>query len=104
MHEVMLRSLPVSDPGSLYRIGSGNECCIEGGPQDNWGMFSYPLFERLRIGAGRLIEAQLYGVTGSDPMALSVAVAALAGCAFAAAIIPALRAASIDPIGALRSE
>jgi len=58
----------------------------------------------LAIGAGRLIAAQLYGVTGSDPMALSLAVAALAGCAFVAAIIPALRAASIDPIGALRSE
>src|SRR5262245_41932710 len=48
MHDVMLRSLPVTDPGSLYRIGSGNNCCVQGGPQDNWGMYSYPLFERLR--------------------------------------------------------
>ena len=48
MHDVMLRSLPVADPGSLYRIGSGNDCCVEGGPQDNWGMYSYPLFERLK--------------------------------------------------------
>src|SRR5579864_678211 len=47
MHDVMLRSLPVSDPGSLCRIGSGNDCCVEGGPQDNWGLCSYPLFERL---------------------------------------------------------
>jgi predicted permease len=51
MHDVMLRSLPVSDPGSLYRIGSGNDCCVEGGPQNNWGMYSYPLFERLRSAA-----------------------------------------------------
>jgi predicted permease len=51
MHDVMLRSLPVSDPAGLYRIGSGNDCCVEGGPQDNWGMFSYPLFERLRSSA-----------------------------------------------------
>jgi hypothetical protein len=51
MHDVMLRSLPVSDPGSLYRIGSGNDCCVEGGPQDEWGLFSYPLFERLRAAA-----------------------------------------------------
>jgi predicted permease len=58
----------------------------------------------LAIGAGRLISAQLYGVTGSDPVALSIATAALAGCAFAAAIIPALRAASIDPMSALRTE
>jgi predicted permease len=58
----------------------------------------------LAIGAGRLISAQLYGVTGSDPVALSVAIGALAVCAFVAAIIPALRAASIDPMSALRTE
>src|SRR4029077_20610922 len=45
---VMLRSLPVSDPGRLYRVGDGDDCCVEGGPQDRWGMFSYPLFERLK--------------------------------------------------------
>src|ERR1700737_746195 len=48
MHEVMLRSLPVSDPALLYRIGDGDDCCVEGGPQDRWGMFSFPLFERLK--------------------------------------------------------
>jgi predicted permease len=47
MHAIMLRSLPVADPASLYRIGDGNDCCMTGGPQDRWGMFSYPLFERL---------------------------------------------------------
>jgi ABC-type antimicrobial peptide transport system permease subunit len=58
----------------------------------------------LAVGAGRLLSAQLYGVTGSDPVALSVAIAALAGSAFVAAMIPALRAASIDPMSALRTE
>ncbi|MEQ1352847.1 MAG: ABC transporter permease [Candidatus Acidiferrum sp.] len=48
IHAVMLRSLPVADPGQLYRIGEGDECCVEGGPQDRWGMVSYPLFERLK--------------------------------------------------------
>ena len=47
MHAVMLRSLPVSDPARLYRIGDGDDCCIEGGPQDRWGMYSFPLYERL---------------------------------------------------------
>ena len=37
---VMLRSLPVSDPGRLYRVGEGDDCCVEDGPQDRWGMFS----------------------------------------------------------------
>src|SRR5690242_11772499 len=44
----MLRSLPVGDPDRLYRIGDGNSCCVQGGPQDRWGMFSYPLYERLK--------------------------------------------------------
>ena len=48
IHAVMLRSLPVADPASLYRIGDGDDCCVEGGPQDRWGMFSFPLYERLK--------------------------------------------------------
>src|SRR3954453_14598806 len=48
MNAVMLRSLPVSDPGTLYRVGEGDDCCVQGGPQDVWGMFSFPLSERLK--------------------------------------------------------
>jgi predicted permease len=51
IHAVMLRSLPVGDPAALYRIGEGDDCCVEGGPQDRWGMFSYPLSERLKAEA-----------------------------------------------------
>jgi hypothetical protein len=58
----------------------------------------------LAAGAGRLISSQLFGVSGWDPGALAAAIAALAACAFFAAIIPALRAASIDPMSALRTE
>jgi len=48
IHAVMLRSLPVGDPSRLYRIGDSSTCCVQGGPQDRWGMFSFPLFERLK--------------------------------------------------------
>jgi len=58
----------------------------------------------LAIGAGRLISAQLYGISIWDPLALAVAASALAICAFFAAIIPASRAASISPMNALRTE
>jgi predicted permease len=58
----------------------------------------------LAIGAGRLISAQLYGVSFWDPLALGVAVASLAACAFVAAIIPAGRAAAVPPMNALRAE
>jgi predicted permease len=48
IHAVMLKSLPVVDPASLYRIGDSDTCCVQGGPQDRWGMFTYPLFERMK--------------------------------------------------------
>jgi ABC-type antimicrobial peptide transport system permease subunit len=58
----------------------------------------------LAVGAGKLISAQLYGVPFWDPLALTVAAAALAFCSFIAAVIPANRAASISPMQALRIE
>jgi predicted permease len=56
IHAVMLRSLPVTDPGKLYRIGEGDDCCVEGGPQDDWGLFSFLLFERLKASAPEFEE------------------------------------------------
>jgi ABC-type antimicrobial peptide transport system permease subunit len=58
----------------------------------------------LAVGAGRLIAAQLYGVSFWDPLALGIAASSLAACAFLAAIIPAGRAAGISPMQALRTE
>ena len=46
IHSVMLKSLPVADPASLYRVGDSNTCCVQGGPQDNWGLFPYQLYLR----------------------------------------------------------
>ena len=63
MHAVMLSSLPVTDPGALYRVGSGFDCCVEGGPQNNWGMYSYPLFERLRAAAPEFEEMTAFQST-----------------------------------------
>src|SRR5690348_13246318 len=48
INTVMLKSLPVVDPASLYRVGDGNDCCVEGSPQENWGMFSYPFYKRMK--------------------------------------------------------
>ncbi len=57
---VMLRSLPVTDPGRLYRVGEGDDCCVEGGPQDRWGMFSFPLYERLKSQAPEFEEVAAF--------------------------------------------
>ncbi|MGA8528733.1 MAG: ABC transporter permease, partial [Acidobacteriaceae bacterium] len=48
INTVMLRSLPVADPSSLYRIGTGDDCCVEGSTQDNWGFFSYDFYRRMQ--------------------------------------------------------
>jgi predicted permease len=48
---VMLKSLPVADPASLYRIGDGGDCCVEGAMQDNWGMFSYAFYRVMQKNA-----------------------------------------------------
>jgi predicted permease len=61
---VMLRSLPVADPQSLYRIGDGDDCCVEGGTQDVWGMFSYPLYQRLRDAAPEFEEMTAFQAGG----------------------------------------
>ena len=58
----------------------------------------------LAVGAGRLISAQLYGVSPWDPLALTAAAGALALSSLLAAIIPAARAALISPMRALRTE
>ena len=47
---VMLRSLPVPDPGQLYRLGDNNNCCVMTGTQNDGSfvLYSYPLYENLR--------------------------------------------------------
>jgi ABC-type antimicrobial peptide transport system permease subunit len=56
------------------------------------------------IGCAHLIRTQLYHVKGWDPMVLVGSIATLGVCALVASIIPARRAASIDPVKALRAE
>jgi predicted permease len=64
IHAVMLRSLPVTDPARLYRIGEGTDCCVEGGPQDTWGMYSFRLFERLKSQAPEFEELAAFQAGG----------------------------------------
>ena len=56
------------------------------------------------IGCARLIASQLYQVKGWDPAVLAGSIAALAACALVASMVPARRAASINPVTALRVE
>jgi ABC-type antimicrobial peptide transport system permease subunit len=56
------------------------------------------------LAGGRLLTSQLYGVKSHDPLILGLASSVLAACAFCAGFVPARRAASIDPMQALRTE
>jgi ABC-type antimicrobial peptide transport system permease subunit len=56
------------------------------------------------FGLGRMIESQLFGVKASDPLIFAVAAAILAGVAMLAGWLPARKAASVDPMIALRYE
>src|SRR5258708_2978041 len=48
VHAITLRSLPVTNPGQLYRLGDNNNCCVWGGFQRDFGIFSYSLYRHLR--------------------------------------------------------
>jgi predicted permease len=54
--------------------------------------------------AGHLMASQLYGVGSYDPWAFAGGAVVLALCAALASLIPARRAASIEPMQALRTE
>jgi len=56
------------------------------------------------LAGAKVLANILYGVTGTDPIILAGATVILGGCGAIAGLIPALRAAGIDPIRALRTE
>lgn len=54
VHQVLLKSLPVSDPAGLWRIGDNEQCCNNSGlpvytdkPND-WSLFSYEQYTEFR--------------------------------------------------------
>jgi predicted permease len=51
VHAVLMKSLPVVDPKTLYRVGDKDDCCVNGGFLDDDGdfdLFSYELYQHLR--------------------------------------------------------
>ena len=47
-HAVLLKSLPVANPSELYRVGDAPDCCVNGGLQDSWNLFSYDQYKDFR--------------------------------------------------------
>jgi predicted permease len=48
VYAVLLKSLPVVNPEDLYRVGNEENCCVTGGMQDNWTLFSYEQYKQFR--------------------------------------------------------
>jgi predicted permease len=51
VHAVLLKSLPVVDPKTLYRVGDKDDCCVNGGfinEDGDMDMFSYELYKQFR--------------------------------------------------------
>ena len=48
VHAVLLKSLPVAKPSQLIRIGNNENCCINGGMQDDWSLFSTAQYREFR--------------------------------------------------------
>jgi predicted permease len=51
VHAILLKSLPVANPASLYRIGDLDDCCVEGGFMNENGdfdIFSYDLYRHFQ--------------------------------------------------------
>jgi len=58
----------------------------------------------LSAAAHRLVTAQLFGVTGSDPRVVALTAVTVALVALTASAVPTIRASRIDPLQALRGE
>lgn len=55
-------------------------------------------------GLGRLVESQLFGVKATDPWTIGLSALLLATAALGAAMVPAYRASTVNPVEALRLE
>ncbi len=56
VHAVLLKSLPVAQPSELIRIGDNENCCVNGGLQDSWSIFSYDKYKTFRDGTHGFTE------------------------------------------------
>jgi len=96
VHEMAIRMALGSQRGAIVRLvlQSGAKLAVVGCAIGLGGA----------LAASKLLRSLLFGVSPFDPLVLSIAVLGVLLLALAASGLPALRAASIDPMRALRGE
>lgn len=55
-YQVILKAMPVQHPEQLYKVGKESECCIGGGDQGHWSIFSYDIYRTIRERVGGMAD------------------------------------------------
>ena len=106
VHAILLKSLPVANPAQLVRVGNEENCCINGGMQDNWTLFSYEQYKQFKANtpgweelAAMQAGSSLLGVrwTGNNKPSESYRSEYVSGNYFSTFGIPAYRGRMIAP-------
>jgi putative ABC transport system permease protein len=95
-HAIGLRMALGADPSRVVRhvLAEGMTTALVGTALGSAGAYL----------VGRAMQGMLYGVGAMDPTAFIVVALTLLGAAFVACLVPARRAASVDPMVALRQQ
>lgn len=65
VHAVMLKSLPVAKPEELVRVGNEENCCVNGGMQNNWTLFSFEQYRLFKEHVPGFVELAAFQSGGS---------------------------------------
>jgi putative ABC transport system permease protein len=95
-HEIGIRAALGASPGDTLRLILRHALRM--------ALAGVALGMAAAFGLTRLLRAELFGVTPSDPVTFAAAPAVLLAVALAAAMVPALRATRVDPLAALRHD
>ncbi len=96
LHEIGIRSALGASPADLLLLVLGNGLGLTG--------LGLALGAALSLPFTRLLGSQLHGIEAHDPWTLGGALLFLAATALFSSLLPARRAARIDPLDALRRE
>ncbi|HEY6971066.1 MAG TPA: ABC transporter permease, partial [Candidatus Angelobacter sp.] len=65
VHAVLIKSLPVAKPEELVRIGNEENCCVNGGLQDNWSLFAFEQYRLFKEQTSGFVELAAFQAGGN---------------------------------------